>query len=822
MYSVDRKPQSIRSRSFQPRRFGKYLLVDRLGTGAAAEVFRARVENGSDSDDVAVKRILQHIIENENFVSMFIDEAAIMASLRHPNIVEIFEFGDIDGSLYITMEFIPGDDLHHLTEVPGGRRVKMPLEAALYTIMEVLKGLDFAHNARDSQGNELRIIHRDVSPNNILVTDDGNVKLADFGIAKSTLRKSFTLISTGKGKIGYMSPEQVSNDSLDRRSDIFSTGVVLFETITGRALFQGQSDLDILLQIRDARVEESLASATEIPPEFKAILLRALAREPADRFQSAAAFYRAIGDYVRAWDLRVTAGSLAAFVRDRDRSAPQDAKRRRRRSADFDPVAVEQAASPDDHGGVLRRKPTSEETQPIPVTRARRFGGPMDSLDDLVAGSGGAGVSTMDLDPRSNRGGPSSSFEIVDVDSGAPFVELTVGDRITDLTELAGDDEEEMLSLADLEVDSGVLPRSERDTAELPLDSVKLSGIEPRQPIAVIDDISKMTVADTRPAASMEQIAAEHEARNRVEQLRSRLQARSRSRAAHLRKSGQHDPIAGEDTRVEAPTKKAPDDKRPTPPLPLDVDRVAKAAKKEDDKRKARERRTTGADSGMADGTRKWLDLPGDVGDSTTESEDKPSSRRQRRVRKVTGEARVRRVQDPRLPAHSASIAAVDDKSRSGGFGRKGISPGEVAPVGRPARYTSAEISLSDEVLESAPDSALASAISLRRSGDFAEALSLIDDNESFEEHALAALFEHAVGRIGMEEYSQAAEELEELLQGDELNEDDAVVARYYLGLSYEALGDKFMAMPHFDLVASLAGERFPDVKLRLNRLRRL
>jgi eukaryotic-like serine/threonine-protein kinase len=267
---------------------GRYEILDRLGSGGMAEVLLGRTTGeGGFEKLVAIKRILPHMAANQEFVGMFIDEARISANLSHSNIAQIFEFGRDDDSLYIAMELVQGVDLRTIHRTLHKRRQLPPVPVAAFLIQQVCAALDHAHRKPDAAGQMLGIIHRDVSPSNVLVSFDGEVKLIDFGIAKATHRLSVTVGADLKGKYAYMSPEQAAGLPIDHRSDIFAAGTLLFELLTGLNPFLGDSDLATLERVRKGRAPAPSTRARGVPPPLDAICLRALARHPRERYRNA-------------------------------------------------------------------------------------------------------------------------------------------------------------------------------------------------------------------------------------------------------------------------------------------------------------------------------------------------------------------------------------------------------------------------------------------------------------------------------------------------------------------------------------------------------
>ena len=298
-----------------PSAFGRYTLLERLAVGGMAEVFRAKISSSHGFEKVlVVKRILPHLAADPNFVSMFIDEAKLTAQLTHPKIVQVLDFGDVRGQFFTALEFIDGFDALGLLRVAAQKRVHIPRGLSVFIISEVLEALDYAHNARDMEGKPMQIVHRDISPSNIFISKRGDVKLGDFGIAHAQRRESKTQAGTLKGKYGYMSPEQVVGRPIDARSDLFAVGVLFAELLTGRRLFSAPADLDVLLKVRDVKLERLDKYGADLPPALDKIVRHALRKNPDERFASAAAFRDELADYLFATGQRVRATDLRSFA----------------------------------------------------------------------------------------------------------------------------------------------------------------------------------------------------------------------------------------------------------------------------------------------------------------------------------------------------------------------------------------------------------------------------------------------------------------------------------------------------------------------------
>jgi len=283
-----------------PKAVGRYQILDRLAVGGMAELFKATLTGDHGFEKlVAIKKILPHLATDRSFVEMFIDEARITAQLDHRHIVQVFELGTDADTPYIAMQYVDGLDVLALLRECARAQIRLPADLAALIARDVLDALDYAHNALDSSGRPLGIIHRDISPGNVLLSWRGDVKLTDFGIARAAERRHKTEAGTLKGKYGYMSPEQVSGSEIDARSDLFSVGILLAEMVMARRLFTSTNDLDILLMVRDARLDRLHKYASEFPVELRVLTTRALARRPEDRWQSAAQFRDALDEWLR-------------------------------------------------------------------------------------------------------------------------------------------------------------------------------------------------------------------------------------------------------------------------------------------------------------------------------------------------------------------------------------------------------------------------------------------------------------------------------------------------------------------------------------------
>jgi serine/threonine protein kinase len=341
-------------------KFGRYALLGKIGTGGMAEIYRAKTFGAAGFEkEFAIKLILPSLVDDSEFVEMFINEAKIAVSLYHANIVQVFDLGEIDGQYYIAMEYVLGKDLLEVLARCAERNLKIPLNLVLFITMEMLKGLNFAHRAKDPFGEDLNIIHRDVSPSNIMISYAGDVKVGDFGVAKAAIERTLTESGTLKGKVGYMSPEQVMGEEIDARSDVFAAGVVFFEALSMSRLFVGSSDLEVMLQVRDADIAKGLEKAEPLPRDLRTIVQRALTKHREERFQTSGEFYQALVDFCYHHSIKVTGTDLSNFMRRLFADEIEKEKTKRRAEPRLQQLMAEAKRPP-------KKKPALEKT-PAPA-----------------------------------------------------------------------------------------------------------------------------------------------------------------------------------------------------------------------------------------------------------------------------------------------------------------------------------------------------------------------------------------------------------------------------------------------------------------------
>src|SRR6266568_9262770 len=296
----------------------RYRITERVAAGGMAEVFRGVAESMRGfKKNIAIKRILPSLTKNKKFVSMFLDEAKLSLHLQHANIVHVFDIGVAESAYFIVMEYVDGCNLKGLLEYYRRRQKRLAAGHAIYIMIEVCKGLAYAHDVQDPEsGRALGIVHRDVSPPNILLSKMGEVKLVDFGLAKATSQAEITDPGVVKGKFSYLSPEAASGVEVDSRADIFAVGILLWEMLTGKRLFYGETDYQTVELVRQAKVPSLRALNLEVDGDLEGIVRRALARDPRDRFQHAADMGEALSQHLFSRGMKVTSRDIARLVRD--------------------------------------------------------------------------------------------------------------------------------------------------------------------------------------------------------------------------------------------------------------------------------------------------------------------------------------------------------------------------------------------------------------------------------------------------------------------------------------------------------------------------
>jgi eukaryotic-like serine/threonine-protein kinase len=354
-----------------PSRFGKYTLIRKLATGGMAELFLAIQKSVAGFEKLLViKRILPSMNQDRAFIEMLLHEARIAATLSHPNIVQIFDVGQYDGQYFIAMEHVHGEDLRSIVRQMKKKDVlEFPLEHALAIVLGMCAGLSYAHEKHELDGSALNIVHRDISPQNVVVTFTGDVKIVDFGIAKSDTRiGEQTKSGKLKGKVPYMSPEQARGESIDARSDVFSTGVMLFELTTGKRLFKGASEYETLRLICEREYPRPSDIRPDYPADLEPIVMKALAKDASDRYQSAREMQADLEGFVRRHQIAVSHIALNQFMQSlfEDKLAMQkEALLQGKQLADI--IEMQHAMSSPDMGDVDASGRHATSTQSMPA-----------------------------------------------------------------------------------------------------------------------------------------------------------------------------------------------------------------------------------------------------------------------------------------------------------------------------------------------------------------------------------------------------------------------------------------------------------------------
>jgi len=305
----------------------RYRPLFKLDSGGMAEVYVAEAESVAGfTKKVAIKRILPSLLKEERFVRMFLDEARLSLHFNHANIVSVFDIGKSANAYFIVMEYVEGTNLKYILQYLAKNRRPMPIALAVWVLGEILKGLDYAHELRDpNSGAGLGIVHRDISPPNILVSWNGEVKLTDFGLAKASTQLESTDPGVVKGKFAYLAPEAAHGQEVDHRADIFAVGILAYEMLTGQRLFLADTDYDTVQNVRKAEIPSMRALNPEVPAELEEIIRSALSREADDRYQNASDFADDLLGFLFSRKLKVSARTLRALLDELRKKEPTPA-----------------------------------------------------------------------------------------------------------------------------------------------------------------------------------------------------------------------------------------------------------------------------------------------------------------------------------------------------------------------------------------------------------------------------------------------------------------------------------------------------------------
>jgi serine/threonine protein kinase len=293
----------------------RYKVLEKVAAGGMAEVYRAESAGLEGFKKiVAIKRVLPHLSEKKQFIGMFLDEARVSAHLSHSNCVQVFDIGVGDNTYFIVMEYVDGADLKGVIEYRRKHNLPFPVEEACLICVRICEGLAYAHELTDSKGESLHIVHRDMSPPNVLITRHGEVKIVDFGLAKANSQLERSEPGIIKGKFSYLSPEAAKGGTVDARTDIFAVGIILWELLAGRRLFMGESDLETVRMVQAARVPSIRDFNKAVTPELERVLMKALTEDPDTRYQRARDFGAALNQLLFKVGRSVSSFDIAELV----------------------------------------------------------------------------------------------------------------------------------------------------------------------------------------------------------------------------------------------------------------------------------------------------------------------------------------------------------------------------------------------------------------------------------------------------------------------------------------------------------------------------
>ena len=398
---------------FEPKQFGKYFLIDKLAIGGMAEIYKAKTFGVDGFEkELAIKRILPHCAADKDFITMLIAEAKLSVLLSHANIVQVYDLGKVGEDYFISMEFIHGVNLRDILYHAREAKIPIPLDIAVYVVSEVCKGLDYAHRKTDQTNKPLNIVHRDVSPQNVLISYEGEVKIVDFGIAKAAMNISHTMAGILKGKIAYMSPEQAMGKTVDNRTDIFSTGILLYEVITGTKLFTGESQFEVLKKIRTTRVTAGNLPDS-VPAALKPVVAKALAYSVEERYQNAGDFQIDLTKYLYSTYVDFAPRKLSAFIREIFATEIKGDQIAGARGA----AAEQQTSSMDMMEGAKQVEIVHVDDDEAPHDVTSKTKTPEEAFVDTMVKPAPAGPrraehpETTEREPKKKKGGPSRAFK---------------------------------------------------------------------------------------------------------------------------------------------------------------------------------------------------------------------------------------------------------------------------------------------------------------------------------------------------------------------------------------------------------------------------
>jgi serine/threonine protein kinase len=329
--------------AFHPHRFGRYIIVDPIAVGGMAEIYRARVAASKEGPDrvIVIKKVIANLQQNQEFLQMFEEEIKITVGLTHPNIIQIYDYGQTDEQYFMAMEYVEGKNLRQFVKRLADMKSMFSIDMSCHIISNVCHALAYAHSYRDRMtGKPLGIVHRDISPQNVMISYDGAVKLFDFGIAKAKSASEATRAGVIKGKPSYLSPEQINGEELDGRSDIFALGICLWELLTAKRLFVADTDMGVLRLIQSAKIEPPSTFNPAVPAALDAIVLKSLHRDRAKRYQGSEEFQRDLHKFLYSFNPNFNPADLAYYAQELFKNEIRDDRDRLQKFLAMEPVEV--------------------------------------------------------------------------------------------------------------------------------------------------------------------------------------------------------------------------------------------------------------------------------------------------------------------------------------------------------------------------------------------------------------------------------------------------------------------------------------------------
>lgn len=330
--------------AFRPHRFGRYIIVDPIAVGGMAEIYRARLAASTNSKEgpdrvIVIKKVIANLSSNTEFVQMFEEEIKITVGLTHPNIIQIYDYGKVDNQYFMAMEYVEGKNLRQFVKRLADMKSMFSIDMSAYIISQICHALAHAHNYKDRlTGKCLGIVHRDISPQNIMISYDGAVKLFDFGIAKARSASDATRAGVIKGKPSYLSPEQINGEDLDGRCDIFALGIVLWELLTAKRLFVADTDMGVLRLIQSAKIEPPSTFNPAVPQALDAIVLKSLTRDKNKRYQGAEEFQRDLHKFLYSFNPSFNPADLSYYAQELFKTEIRDDRERLSKFLAIEPI----------------------------------------------------------------------------------------------------------------------------------------------------------------------------------------------------------------------------------------------------------------------------------------------------------------------------------------------------------------------------------------------------------------------------------------------------------------------------------------------------